>query len=178
MIQMLYLFIFKALKTSGMYKLFPILFTLVVLASCKTTTYYVVRHAEKETTGPNMSGDAALSAAGKERAAALKQKLEGKVEYIASTNTKRTMSTAEPLSIPGTRNIHIYAHTDTAFLSRLKQGNTNSLIIGHSNTVDDVVNFLMGKKVLSDLSESSYGDLFIVKKKSGKFSFSQERFGN
>jgi hypothetical protein len=52
------------------------------------------------------------------------------------------------------------------------------LVVGHSNTVDDIVNGLMGVKTLSDLPETQYGDLFIVKRKKGRYSFEQGRFGN
>jgi hypothetical protein len=52
------------------------------------------------------------------------------------------------------------------------------LIVGHSNTVDDIVNKLTGQNLLQDLPNSQYGDLFIVKKKGNNYSFSKARFGN
>lgn len=156
---------------------FVVLVVLFCVLNACTTTFYVVRHAEKEAGAQAMSGDVPLSADGRERAQALKERLNGKVSYLASTNTKRTTGTAEPLSVPGRRNVHVYSHTDTVFLQKVKEGRVNTLIVGHSNTVDDVVNFLAGRRVLSDLPDTAYGDLFIVRKKGKTFSFSRERFG-
>jgi hypothetical protein len=52
------------------------------------------------------------------------------------------------------------------------------LIVGHSNTVDDIVNQLIGRTIIQgDLPETQYGDLFIVKKKGKKFIFKQQHFG-
>jgi hypothetical protein len=54
----------------------------------------------------------------------------------------------------------------------------NVLIVGHSNTVDDVVNGITGKKVFADLKDTAYGDLFMIVRKGKKqFEFSQGRFG-
>ena len=53
-------------------------------------------------------------------------------------------------------------------LARLPAGTV--LIAGHSNTVDDLVNGLTGENSIpGDLDESRYGDLFILRKKDGKF---------
>ena len=46
----------------------------------------------------------------------------------------------------------------------------NVLVVGHSNTVDDIVNGLMGISEFSDLPDTEYGSLFIVKKKGNKYS--------
>ncbi len=149
----------------------------LLFCSCKTTTFYVVRHAEKATAASNMSSDVPLSKAGMERAQALKEKLNGKVAFVTSTQTKRTIGTAEPLAIAMNRSVHVYNHQDTILLKRYRKETFNMLFVGHSNTVDDVVNYLMNKKVISDLPDSAYGDLFIVKRKGKNFSFSKERFG-
>lgn len=149
--------------------------TTLFLVSCKTTTYYVARHAEKETN--TMASDVPLSEAGKQRAVALREKLNNKVTTIYSTNYQRTRGTAQPLADAMGKTIQVYNHTDTALLGRYKGGKENVLFVGHSNTVDDVVNYFMGSKVLSDLPDSSYGDLFIIKKKSGRFSLERSRFG-
>jgi len=160
-----------------MIKLFCFLATLFLL-SCKTTTYYVVRHAEKETA--TMSGDVPLSAAGKQRAEALKDMLLDKhIQTIYSTNYLRTKSTAQPLADALHVPVKLYNPADTGFVPRLKNANSgNVLIVGHSNTVDDIVNQLEGQKVIpGDLPESEYGDLFIVKRKGNKYSFEKMHFG-
>jgi phosphohistidine phosphatase SixA len=84
-----------------------------------------------------------------------------------------------PLSITTGTEIEKYAPDDTSFVSRLKnlpKGNT--LVVGHSNTVDDLINGLTGKKYLTDLPDEAYGDLFVVKRKGKNYSFKKLHFGN
>jgi phosphohistidine phosphatase SixA len=153
---------------------------LISLFSCKTaTTYYIVRHAEKETTA-TMTTDVPLSAAGKERAEALKAVLMPKsVTHIYSTNTIRTVSTALPLSSSIDLMIELYDARDTSFVTKLRKIDKGRLlVVGHSNTVDDIVNNLVGQtKIAGDLPDSQYGDLFVVKRKGRKYSFEKKHFG-
>jgi broad specificity phosphatase PhoE len=166
-----------------MYK--PLLFIgILFLLSCKTTTYYIVRHAEKESFTPmnnsTMTSDVPLSEAGKERAVALKDVLQKEnIQYIFSTDYIRTKSTAQPLANAINVPIKIYDAKDTGFVNRLKSLDGNVLIVGHANTVDDLVNKLCGEKKLSgDLPDSQYGDLFIVKRTGTQFRFEKKHFGN
>lgn len=147
------------------------LFLISLLASC-THTYYVVRHAEKATPseGPAMStpNDPPLSATGLQRAKALKNVLSDKsIRYIYSTNTIRTRSTAQPLSDLLNLTIQTYGpRPDSAFIQQLKLLKKNTLIVGHSNTIDDIANMLAGEnKVEGDLPESVYDQLFIIRYK-------------
>jgi broad specificity phosphatase PhoE len=147
-------------------------------ASCARTTYYVVRHAEKEAAAPNMSSDVELSAAGKERALQLRQVLSDKgIKHIYSTQTKRTTGTAKPLSDGIGVPVQTYNPADTGLVTRVKALKGNVLIVGHSNTVDDLVNGLTGKPLLQELPDTQYGDLFIVNKRGKKYSFAQTRVG-
>lgn len=165
-----------------MYK--SILFiTTVLLLSCKTTTYYVVRHAEKQSSttmsSSAMTTDVPLSEAGRQRAEALKDLLKDEdIKYIFSTNFIRTKSTAQPLATALNIPVEVYDQKDAVFVDRLKSIDGNVLIVGHSNTVDDLVNELTGKKEISgDLPDSAYGDLFVVKKKGSDISFDKKHFG-
>ena len=164
-----------------MYK-FIMLLALVVV-SCKTTSYYVARHAEKETattaSTATMTSDVPLSEAGKQRAQALKDLLvKEKIKYVFSTNYIRTKSTAQPLADDIHVPIETYDPKDPQFISKLKALNGNTLIIGHSNTVDDLVNELTGKKEIpSDLPDSAYGDLFVIRKKGKRMTFERKHFG-
>ena len=148
-------------------------------ASCSPTTYYVVRHAEKESATSNMSSDVPLSAQGKQRAIALKDDLKNKnIRYIFSTNFLRTKGTAQPLSTEINVPVQTYNPADTSFITGIKKlGKGNVLIVGHSNTVDDIVNKIIGENNLKDLPETQYGDLFIIKKKGNKYSLERNHFG-
>lgn len=155
-----------------------LLASLFTLASCSSTNYYIVRHAEKVPSDGMMSSDVPLSEAGKARAAALYGALNNKnIKTIYATPYLRTQGTAQPLSTAIGVPVQTYKPGDTAFIQQLKGLTNNVLVVGHSNTVDDIVNGLTGKSLLKDLPDTQYGDLFIVKKKGGKYSFEQKRFG-
>jgi len=149
------------------------------LQACSSTSYFIVRHAEKETQNANMTSDVPLSADGKARAEALKDELKNKrVQHIYSTNTLRTKSTAQPLSEVIGVSIQTYDHRDTSFVSKIKAlPKGNVLIVGHSNTVDDLVNQFYPQAQLKDLPDSQYGDLFIIKRKGQRYTLKRDHFG-
>lgn len=126
-----------------------------------------------------MTSDVPLSEIGKQRAEALKNSLQGQgIKYIFSTNYIRTKSTAQPLADAINIPVEIYDPKDSGFINKLKSLPGNALIVGHSNTVDDLVNELAGKKEINgDLPDSEYGDLFIVKRKGNKLTFEKKHFG-
>ena len=164
-----------------------ILLLSLVLFSC-SNTIYVVRHAEKAS-GIDMasmkpSTDPPLTIEGEERALALKQILGSKnVKHIFSTNTLRTTSTAKPLKelylgMP----IQIYGSRPDSmntFIQRIKAIKKGDiLIVGHSNTIDDIANKIAGSTVVpGDLDESIYDNLFILKRKGDKYVFTNGKYG-
>lgn len=155
---------------------FFIIPSLVFFTSCRTT-YYIVRHAEKATT-LTMTSDVPLSAQGEARAIALKDSLiKKKISHIFSTQYIRTKATAQPLSDAIHVPIETYDPKDMQFVARLKELKGNSLMVGHSNTVDELINGLTGQQLLHDLPDSAYGDLFIVTKKGKHYSFEKKHFG-
>jgi phosphohistidine phosphatase SixA len=126
-----------------------------------------------------MTSDVPLSELGKKRAESLKEVLKNKsISYIFSTNTIRTKTTAEPLANQLELKIEVYKPMpDSVFISNLKSLQKNTLIVGHSNTVDDIVNKLCGENKLQDLKDDEYDNLFIVKKKGRRYIFSREKYG-
>jgi phosphohistidine phosphatase SixA len=159
----------------------------ITFSSCGSVKYFVVRHAEKEVSsaGTVMStpNDPPLSAAGKVRAIKLREELKSQViGYIFSTNTIRTISTAQPLKeLGGATRIELYNTKDSLDyliqkLKSIKKG--NSLIVGHSNTVDDIVNKLCGEiKVPKDLPDTEYDNLYVITKKGKKMKFENKTYG-
>lgn len=147
---------------------------LLFFVSCKTTTYYVARHGEKEGGGAmTMSADPPLSAEGQKQAIDLKNLLTNKnIKAVYSTNYARTMATAEPTRLLYGVTLKTYdPRKNDQLIQELKNiSDGNVLVVGHSNTVDDIVNGLMGISEFSDLPDTEYGSLFIVKKKGNKFS--------
>jgi len=175
---MLYLFTFNVLNVQTMFK--SIFIAVAFFLSSCTTTYYVVRHAEKET-ATTMSSDVPLSTAGRQRAEALKNRLQSRnIKYLFATPTLRTNATLQPLS--NAIYIPIVAYNNDTlnqFINRLRTiKNSNVVIAGHSNTVDDIVNTLTGRNYIAgDLPETAFGDLFIVKRKGNTYTFYKDHFG-
>jgi len=160
---------------------------MIAFSSCSSVKYYVVRHAEKETVAPGTTmstpNDPPLSAAGRVRAIELREALRTKgIRYIFSTNTIRTISTAQPLNeLRGATKIELYNTRDSLdfLIQKLKDiQKGNSLIVGHSNTVDDIVNKLCGEiKIPKDLPESEYDNLYLVTKKGKRMKFENKTYG-
>jgi 2,3-bisphosphoglycerate-dependent phosphoglycerate mutase len=159
-------------------RVYPLFLVLVIIYSCKSTSYFVVRHAEKEAT-TTMVSDVPLSVQGKERAEVLKDLLISEhIRSIYSTDFLRTRSTAQPLAQALKLRIQSYAPGDTGFIKALRSKKENVLIVGHSNTVDNIVNNLMGSVVIpGDLADTQYGDLFLVKRKGKHYSLDKRHFG-
>lgn len=154
-----------------------------LLVSC-TQRIYIVRHAEKAvpSTGVMMNAsDPPLSETGERRAKALAiQMSHRKIQHIYSTNTIRTRSTAEGVSQAAGVPVQLYNTRDSLpyfinSIKALKKGNI--LIVGHSNTVDDLVNDISGEKyVPGDLKDDEYSNLFILKRKGKGYAFERKTF--
>lgn len=160
-----------------------LLFSILALGllSCSHTVY-VVRHAEKiastDSAAAMMSNDPPLSEAGKVRALVLRDELKGKhIKHIYSTNTIRTRATVEPLSQAIKVNIESYNNVDS-LVRAIQSTKQNVLVVGHSNTVDDIVNKLCRQtKIAGDLNEKEYDNLFVVKVRGRKGKFSRHKYG-
>lgn len=105
-------------------------------------TVYLVRHAEKEKTSP----DPSLSEMGLRRAQDLMRTLKDVgIDYIYSTQTTRTRSTAQPLADYLDKTIQSYdARKLDTFGDELKSSTGQYLVVGHSNTTPLLVELLGG----------------------------------
>jgi phosphohistidine phosphatase SixA len=133
-----------------------------------TTTVVLVRHAEKEL---GAISDAPLSPEGEKRATRLAQmfgdsEMFGRVQKVYVTNTRRTQQTAaaleQRLNIPGEV---VDAKTDSASLARrvLRENHGSiALLIGHSNTVPEIVAALSGEKGVPPIGEEEFDTLYVV----------------
>ncbi len=166
---------------------FLVLALSVFLFSCGNT-FYVVRHAEKAKPLAGMSvmeaSDPPLSDSGQLRALALKDQLKGKnIRYIFSTNYKRTVSTAKPLDeyLLSVQTEYYSAKKDSmdTFIEKLKTiKKGNVLVVGHSNTIDDLANKLCGSTVVpGDLKDTDYDNLYEIKRKGSKYVFKGKTYG-
>lgn len=130
-------------------------------------TVYVTRHMNKAA-----GTDPALSPEGVQAAERLAAALEDKgVSAIFATSTRRAMETAAPLA----RQMGIVTTTyDPANLASLASSVAASsgsvLIVGHSNTVHDLVARLGGKPPVP-LKDDDYGRVFAIDANGGTREF-------
>lgn len=128
------------------------------LASADAYSLYFSRHMEKTTD----KTDPDLSLVGKQRAQVLAQVLKNSdIEAIFSTDFKRTQQTAEALAKHLDLPVQSYPSKDfKGIVASIKGLKKNALIIGHSNTVSELIKAAGGSA--KKLEEDDYGDLFQV----------------
>lgn len=136
--------------------------------SATTTTIVLVRHAEKQV---GAITDAPLSPSGEQRASRLAQILGdgepfGRIKRIYVTNTRRTQQTALALSQRlGLNSVVVDAQTDSTDLARkvLRENRGGlALVVGHSNTVPEIVRSLSGSDDVPPIGEEEFDTLYIV----------------
>jgi len=136
---------------------------LVASAAPAEEVTFIVRHAEKAAGGGN---DPDLSTAGKARAKRIRAVLkDARVARIFVTEFKRTKQTAAPLAalIPLVPN-EVPAANTSLLLQRVRGTVGNVLIVGHSNTVPDLIAGL-GIAAPIQIGEDDYDNLFVLIRK-------------
>lgn len=128
---------------------------------------FVVRHAERADAGTGgattMATDPDLSDAGRARAESLAAALkDAKITAIFVTPYKRTRQTAEPLAkAVGVQPTEIDAKDIGSLIEKVKAASGNVVVVGHSNTVPDVLTRL-GVEDAPKLADADYDNLFVV----------------
>ena len=148
-----------------MKNLFFSLFLLVSTFSYaqETTTFILVRHAEKAVDGTK---DPALTNEGEARAQQLlKLFANADITAIYSTDLKRTQMTVDPLAKSKGLEIQTYEWKNPkALLNNILEANTGGTVVisGHSNTTPILANFLLGATKFEQFEDSDYGNLLII----------------
>jgi len=129
-------------------------------------TVFVVRHAERAdtATGASMTAtDPDLSEIGHARAQSLAVALkDAGVTAIYVTEFKRTQQTAEPLAkVLGIQATVVSAKDVAGLIEKVKVASGNTLIVGHSNTVPQILKHL-GVVDEVKLGDADYDNLFVV----------------
>lgn len=121
--------------------------------------FYVMRHLQKA----ESSADPGLSAEGQRQAQLLANRFETRppaVIYV--TNTRRARETAAPIAARLQLEPKVYDPRDAAGLvSDLQKDPNPALIIGHSNTVPEIVAALGGARP-APIAETEYGTIYHV----------------
>lgn len=132
---------------------------LSVPAFCQVTVIFT-RHAEKAATPPK---DPPLTEAGKQRAEALASMLaDSGVEAIYTSELQRTQQTAAPLAARVHVTPTVLPAKDTAALVQAIRARHSGVfvVVGHSNTLPDIISALGGPKV--EIADSQYDNLFVL----------------
>ena len=136
------------------------IFLLVVAAAEAAPVIFLVRHAEKATTAGN---DPDLSVAGQKRAEALARILkDSQISAVLVTEFKRTQETAAPTA----RAAHVSptvvpANDMGSLVEKLSALNGNALVVGHGNTIPDLLKAL-GIATPVSIPEDDYTEIFAV----------------
>lgn len=129
-------------------------------ALAKDPPIYVTRHYDT----PVGERDPDLVPQGTARAQALARWFKGKkLKVIYLSDFKRTRQTAAPLASERGIVPEVYDPRDTpAIVARARAAKVPLLIVGHSNTVPDIVQQLGGERP-ADLQHEDFGDVWTVR---------------
>lgn len=143
-----------------LFNIISLLMVLLASAMAVADTVYLVRHAEKHTEGK----DPALTACGQARADALASSLAGvKLAAVYSTPYQRTRQTAAAVAKQQQLDITLYdPRQPEVLVKQLTTLNQSALVVGHSNTVPELVAQLSGI-AMAALTEQDYDLLYQVK---------------
>ena len=132
-------------------------------ATPETTTYYFIRHAEKDRSDSS-NKDPNLVQKGVFRAAKWSYVLEHvKFDAVYSTDYNRTKQTAQPTAEKNSVEITHYNPSELNsedFIENTK-GKT-VFVVGHSNTTPAFVNLVIGKDKYKDIDDNNNSNLYIV----------------
>jgi broad specificity phosphatase PhoE len=148
-----------------------VVFCLAVFAAwtwftANSTTVIVIRHAEKLMVS---AADPALSAAGEARAALLARmfgdtKGAGRLDAIYVSDTLRSRSTAAPLAARLAIAPVAAADDPQGLARRVLRENSGKrvMVIGHLNTVPEIVSALAGRSDIPGIDEQDFATMYVV----------------
>lgn len=126
------------------------------------TTFILVRHAEKAIDG---GSDPELKPVGVRRAGSLAALFtKASVDAVYSTNYKRTRNTVTPLANEKGLTVNAYSSMKAADLESLltKHAGGTVVIAGHSNTIPEIANALVGEKKFEQFADDDYGNVLVI----------------
>jgi len=121
---------------------------------------FMVRHAEKASTAGK---DPDLSVEGQKRADALAHILkDSQITSVFVTELKRTQETAAPTARAAHLSPTVIPANDIgALAAKLRALNGNALVVGHGNTIPDLLKAL-GIATPVSIPEDDYTEIFVV----------------
>ena len=149
-----------------MKKFLLIIFVFTLFIACtsdKTTTYYLIRHAEKDRTNntnknPNLNSDGVI------RAEKWAKNFENiKLDAVYSTDYNRTQQTAAPTA--KSKGLIVQSYNPSKMYDSIFKKNTKGktvLVVGHSNTTPVFANTILGQKKYKNMADNDNASLYIV----------------
>lgn len=136
--------------------------TLLVAAAPAWASVFIVRHAERADAVDDKS---LLSRKGKKRATLLSKVLSGvPLKAVYTTEYERTQQTAEPTAKAKGLIVTVMDSEKAADLAaelKLKPAETDVLVVGHTDTIPDILKGL-GVESPVEIPKSDFDNLFIV----------------
>lgn len=127
------------------------------------TTYYFIRHAEKDRSDPT-NKNPELTAKGIHRAQQWAFILEDiNIDAVYSTDYNRTLQTAMPTA--QSRDLEVLKYDPhTLYADSFKEATQglSVLVVGHSNTTPAFVNAVLKEKRFENIDDSNNGSLYIL----------------
>ncbi|MEP0265469.1 phosphoglycerate mutase family protein [Dokdonia sp.] len=163
------------------YLFLPILFFMICFTSCKeakttppvevatpevaitTTTYYLIRHAEKDRSDPE-NRNPSLKEEGIARAQQWSEVFKDVTfDMVYSTNYARTQETATPTAKRKGLEIKSY-DPRTPFDATFEKETLGKtvLVVGHSNTTPMFTNAILKEEQFAQIDDTNNGNLYIV----------------
>ena len=166
-------FLVSSLKTALMKRLLLLVFLLGAFSTVEAqeTTYYLIRHAEKDRSNPNEK-DPHLTAEGRQRAtkwSVVFSKVD--LDAVYSTEYHRTVETAKSTARKQELAIQFYNAKDM-YNTEFKEATAGKkvLVVGHSNTTPFFANKIIGEAVYKEIEDDNNANLYIVTIKNGEIS--------
>lgn len=126
-----------------------------------TTTYYLIRHAEKDRTAKENPG---LTVKGNERAMHWATYFENiDLDAVYSTTYTRTKQTAAPTAKKKSLTVKFYS-ADSLYNEPFQLDTKGQvvLVVGHSNTTPAFVNAILGERKYPQIDDTENGLLYKV----------------
>lgn len=135
------------------------------------TTYYLIRHAEKDRSDKN-NKNPNLVEKGQKRADKWSKLLSFfDIQEVYSTDYNRTRQTAKPTADTFGLTIKTYHPSKLNFEKFLKNTEgKNVLVVGHRNTIPFFVNKLINKEKYKQIEDNNNANLYIVTIEGNKIS--------
>ncbi len=128
-----------------------------------SSTFYLIRHAEKVRTNKS-DRNSALNEKGIIRALNWKEYFINKdISKIYSTNYKRTLETVKPIQEAIGLTAILYSPSSIDYKDFISSNEGEVvLIVGHSNTIPNFVNELINDQVYDQIDDLNNSNLYVV----------------